>query len=94
MPSTGQNGFAQNTVKFVVRLNSNAKETLIFEFSSLWYLQSILSSGIFLFFKAEVMFISLFFPFFKDYCATKWSVLRERFDRGLYASHADLHRLK
>ncbi|XP_071585056.1 ectonucleoside triphosphate diphosphohydrolase 4 isoform X2 [Heliangelus exortis] len=30
----------------------------------------------------------------KDYCATKWSVLRERFDRGLYASHADLHRLK
>ncbi|XP_068777109.1 ectonucleoside triphosphate diphosphohydrolase 4 isoform X4 [Struthio camelus] len=29
----------------------------------------------------------------KDYCATKWSVLRERFDRGLYASHADLHRL-
>lgn len=49
MPSTGQNGFAQNTVKFVVRLNSNAKETVIFEFSSLWYLQSILSSGIFLF---------------------------------------------
>ncbi|OXB54294.1 hypothetical protein ASZ78_002813, partial [Callipepla squamata] len=30
----------------------------------------------------------------KDYCATKWSVLRERFDRGLYASHADLLRLK
>ncbi|XP_028921517.1 ectonucleoside triphosphate diphosphohydrolase 4 isoform X2 [Ornithorhynchus anatinus] len=30
----------------------------------------------------------------KDYCATRWSVLRERFDRGLYASHADLHRLK
>ncbi|XP_053222469.1 ectonucleoside triphosphate diphosphohydrolase 4 isoform X2 [Podarcis raffonei] len=30
----------------------------------------------------------------KDYCATKWSVLRERLDRGLYASHADLHRLK
>ncbi|XP_065507726.1 ectonucleoside triphosphate diphosphohydrolase 4 isoform X1 [Caloenas nicobarica] len=30
----------------------------------------------------------------KDYCATKWSVLREHFDRGLYASHADLHRLK
>ncbi|XP_028942770.1 ectonucleoside triphosphate diphosphohydrolase 4, partial [Antrostomus carolinensis] len=30
----------------------------------------------------------------KDYCATKWSVLLERFDRGLYASHADLHRLK
>ncbi|XP_053434161.1 ectonucleoside triphosphate diphosphohydrolase 4 isoform X2 [Nycticebus coucang] len=30
----------------------------------------------------------------KDYCATKWSILRERFDRGLYASHADLHRLK
>ncbi|KAM3830925.1 ectonucleoside triphosphate diphosphohydrolase 4 isoform 2-T3 [Vipera latastei] len=29
-----------------------------------------------------------------EYCATKWSVLRERFDRGLYASHADLHRLK
>ncbi|XP_036605543.1 ectonucleoside triphosphate diphosphohydrolase 4 [Trichosurus vulpecula] len=30
----------------------------------------------------------------KDYCATKWSILRERFDQGLYASHADLHRLK
>ncbi|NXF12964.1 ENTP4 diphosphohydrolase, partial [Smithornis capensis] len=30
----------------------------------------------------------------KDYCATQWPVLRERFDRGLYASHADLHRLK
>ncbi|XP_021116941.1 ectonucleoside triphosphate diphosphohydrolase 4 isoform X3 [Heterocephalus glaber] len=30
----------------------------------------------------------------KDYCATKWSILRDRFDRGLYASHADLHRLK
>uniref|UniRef100_A0A8C7DZB1 nucleoside-triphosphate phosphatase n=1 Tax=Naja naja TaxID=35670 RepID=A0A8C7DZB1_NAJNA len=29
-----------------------------------------------------------------EYCATKWSVLRERFDRGLYASHADLHRVK
>ncbi|XP_066495667.1 ectonucleoside triphosphate diphosphohydrolase 4 isoform X2 [Tiliqua scincoides] len=29
----------------------------------------------------------------KDYCATKWSILRERFDRGLYAAHADLHRL-
>ncbi|XP_063304578.1 ectonucleoside triphosphate diphosphohydrolase 4 isoform X1 [Pelobates fuscus] len=30
----------------------------------------------------------------QDYCATKWLVLKERFDRGLYASHADLHRLK
>nr|XP_033805505.1 ectonucleoside triphosphate diphosphohydrolase 4 isoform X3 [Geotrypetes seraphini] len=30
----------------------------------------------------------------KDYCATKWSILRERFDQGLYAAHADLHRLK
>ncbi|XP_060786682.1 ectonucleoside triphosphate diphosphohydrolase 4 isoform X2 [Neoarius graeffei] len=30
----------------------------------------------------------------KDYCATQWRTLRERFDRGLYASHADLHRLK
>ncbi|KAJ6653712.1 hypothetical protein lerEdw1_008783, partial [Lerista edwardsae] len=30
----------------------------------------------------------------KDYCATKWSVLRERFDRGLYAPYADLHRLR
>ncbi|KAM9475305.1 ectonucleoside triphosphate diphosphohydrolase 4 isoform 2-T2 [Clarias gariepinus] len=30
----------------------------------------------------------------KDYCATQWKILRERFDRGLYASHADLHRLK
>ncbi|XP_072258997.1 ectonucleoside triphosphate diphosphohydrolase 4 [Pyxicephalus adspersus] len=28
------------------------------------------------------------------YCATKWNVLKERFDRGLYASHADMHRLK
>ncbi|NXR81243.1 ENTP4 diphosphohydrolase, partial [Pycnonotus jocosus] len=30
----------------------------------------------------------------QDYCATRWSVLRERFERGLYAPHADLHRLK
>uniref|UniRef100_A0A8C4RDF6 nucleoside-triphosphate phosphatase n=1 Tax=Erpetoichthys calabaricus TaxID=27687 RepID=A0A8C4RDF6_ERPCA len=30
----------------------------------------------------------------KSYCATKWTTLKERFDRGLYASHADLHRLK
>ncbi|XP_015220781.2 ectonucleoside triphosphate diphosphohydrolase 4 isoform X1 [Lepisosteus oculatus] len=30
----------------------------------------------------------------KSYCTTKWKTLRERFDRGLYASHADLHRLK
>uniref|UniRef100_H3B0E2 Ectonucleoside triphosphate diphosphohydrolase 4 n=1 Tax=Latimeria chalumnae TaxID=7897 RepID=H3B0E2_LATCH len=30
----------------------------------------------------------------KGYCATKWTTLKERFDRGLYASHADLHRLK
>ncbi|KAL7884175.1 hypothetical protein AOLI_G00069450 [Acnodon oligacanthus] len=30
----------------------------------------------------------------KDYCATQWKILKERFDRGLYASHADLHRLK
>lgn len=30
----------------------------------------------------------------QDYCATRWAVLRERFQRGLYASHADLHRLK
>ncbi|CAN8205938.1 unnamed protein product [Coccothraustes coccothraustes] len=30
----------------------------------------------------------------QDYCATRWAVLRERFQRGLYAPHADLHRLK
>ncbi|XP_032869979.1 ectonucleoside triphosphate diphosphohydrolase 4 isoform X2 [Amblyraja radiata] len=30
----------------------------------------------------------------KDYCATKWTVLKERFDHRLYSSHADLHRLK
>ncbi|NXH35627.1 ENTP4 diphosphohydrolase, partial [Myiagra hebetior] len=30
----------------------------------------------------------------QEYCATEWSVLRERFERGLYAPHADLHRLK
>ncbi|XP_043537171.1 ectonucleoside triphosphate diphosphohydrolase 4 isoform X3 [Chiloscyllium plagiosum] len=30
----------------------------------------------------------------KDYCATKWAVLKERFERGLYSRHADLHRLK
>ncbi|XP_042200516.1 ectonucleoside triphosphate diphosphohydrolase 4 isoform X1 [Callorhinchus milii] len=30
----------------------------------------------------------------KDYCAAKWTLLKERFDRGLYSSHADLHRLK
>ncbi|NWY18128.1 ENTP4 diphosphohydrolase, partial [Aphelocoma coerulescens] len=35
------------------------------------------------------------FPVFpQEYCATRWSVLRQRFERGLYASHADLHRLK
>lgn len=30
----------------------------------------------------------------KDYCSTQWKTLRERFDAGLFASHADLHRLK
>uniref|UniRef100_A0A672J906 nucleoside-triphosphate phosphatase n=1 Tax=Salarias fasciatus TaxID=181472 RepID=A0A672J906_SALFA len=30
----------------------------------------------------------------KSYCATQWKTLRQRFDSGLYASHADLHRLK
>ncbi|XP_053574098.1 ectonucleoside triphosphate diphosphohydrolase 4 isoform X2 [Bombina bombina] len=30
----------------------------------------------------------------QTYCSTKWSVLKERFDRGLYAPHADQHRLK
>ncbi|KAG8441041.1 hypothetical protein GDO86_006687 [Hymenochirus boettgeri] len=30
----------------------------------------------------------------QDYCSTKWTMLKQRFDRGLYASHADLHRLK
>ncbi|XP_068166685.1 ectonucleoside triphosphate diphosphohydrolase 4 isoform X1 [Antennarius striatus] len=30
----------------------------------------------------------------KSYCSTQWKTLRERFDSGLYASHADLHRLK
>ncbi|XP_026053472.1 ectonucleoside triphosphate diphosphohydrolase 4-like isoform X2 [Carassius auratus] len=30
----------------------------------------------------------------KSYCATQWTTLKERFDRGLYASHADQHRLK
>ncbi|XP_028312852.1 ectonucleoside triphosphate diphosphohydrolase 4 isoform X3 [Gouania willdenowi] len=30
----------------------------------------------------------------KSYCATQWKTLRERFDSGLFASHADLHRLK
>ncbi|KAJ8285913.1 hypothetical protein GJAV_G00032410 [Gymnothorax javanicus] len=30
----------------------------------------------------------------RNYCATQWRTLKERFDRGLYASHADLHRLK
>uniref|UniRef100_G3P9F9 nucleoside-triphosphate phosphatase n=1 Tax=Gasterosteus aculeatus aculeatus TaxID=481459 RepID=G3P9F9_GASAC len=29
-----------------------------------------------------------------SYCATQWKTLKERFDSGLYASHADLHRLK
>ncbi|CAL8342812.1 unnamed protein product [Lota lota] len=29
-----------------------------------------------------------------SYCATQWKTLKERFDYGLYASHADLHRLK
>ncbi|XP_078269491.1 ectonucleoside triphosphate diphosphohydrolase 4-like isoform X2 [Rhinoraja longicauda] len=30
----------------------------------------------------------------KDYCATKWTTLKERFDRNLFSSHADLNRLK
>ncbi|XP_061836508.1 ectonucleoside triphosphate diphosphohydrolase 4 isoform X1 [Nerophis lumbriciformis] len=30
----------------------------------------------------------------KNYCATPWKTLSERFDSGLYAFHADLHRLK
>ncbi|XP_072410044.1 ectonucleoside triphosphate diphosphohydrolase 4 isoform X2 [Chiloscyllium punctatum] len=30
----------------------------------------------------------------KDYCVTKWAVLKDRFERGLYSRHADLHRLK
>ncbi|XP_037114735.1 ectonucleoside triphosphate diphosphohydrolase 4 isoform X2 [Syngnathus acus] len=30
----------------------------------------------------------------KSYCATQWGTLRERFDAGLFASHADLHRLQ
>ncbi|XP_059508977.1 ectonucleoside triphosphate diphosphohydrolase 4-like isoform X2 [Stegostoma tigrinum] len=30
----------------------------------------------------------------KDYCATKWATLKERFDLNLFSSHADLHRLK
>uniref|UniRef100_A0A1A8FGP0 nucleoside-triphosphate phosphatase n=2 Tax=Nothobranchius korthausae TaxID=1143690 RepID=A0A1A8FGP0_9TELE len=30
----------------------------------------------------------------KGYCATQWKTLKKRFDSGLYASHADLHRLK
>ncbi|XP_051524649.1 ectonucleoside triphosphate diphosphohydrolase 4-like isoform X1 [Myxocyprinus asiaticus] len=30
----------------------------------------------------------------QNYCATQWKTLKERFDRGLYASHADVHRLK
>ncbi|XP_015244645.1 PREDICTED: ectonucleoside triphosphate diphosphohydrolase 4 isoform X2 [Cyprinodon variegatus] len=30
----------------------------------------------------------------KGYCATQWKTLKERFDSGLYASHADFHRLK
>ncbi|XP_007907283.1 ectonucleoside triphosphate diphosphohydrolase 4 isoform X2 [Callorhinchus milii] len=30
----------------------------------------------------------------KDYCATKWTTLKERFELGLFSSHADLHRLK
>ncbi|XP_031685969.1 ectonucleoside triphosphate diphosphohydrolase 4 isoform X4 [Oncorhynchus kisutch] len=30
----------------------------------------------------------------KSYCATQWRTLKERFDSGLYGSHADVHRLK
>lgn len=30
----------------------------------------------------------------QGYCATQWKTLKERFDSGLYASHADFHRLK
>ncbi|NXC98947.1 ENTP4 diphosphohydrolase, partial [Certhia familiaris] len=39
-------------------------------------------------------FSRFFLDSLQDYCATRWSVLRERFERGLYAPHADLHRLK
>lgn len=45
-------------------------------------------------FNKQLLMIYFGWNFFQDYCATKWSILRERFDRGLYASHADLHRLK
>uniref|UniRef100_A0A8C3ACW3 nucleoside-triphosphate phosphatase n=1 Tax=Cyclopterus lumpus TaxID=8103 RepID=A0A8C3ACW3_CYCLU len=30
----------------------------------------------------------------KSYCSTQWKTLREQFDSGWYASHADHHRLK
>ncbi|XP_069756298.1 ectonucleoside triphosphate diphosphohydrolase 4-like isoform X2 [Narcine bancroftii] len=30
----------------------------------------------------------------KDYCATKWATLKDRFDLNLFSSHADLYRLK
>lgn len=30
----------------------------------------------------------------QSYCATQWRTLKERFNTGLYASHADMHRLK
>ncbi|XP_064418998.1 ectonucleoside triphosphate diphosphohydrolase 7 [Latimeria chalumnae] len=30
----------------------------------------------------------------KDYCATKWSALTQRFESRLFSSHADQHRLK
>ncbi|XP_067858147.1 ectonucleoside triphosphate diphosphohydrolase 4-like [Heptranchias perlo] len=30
----------------------------------------------------------------RDYCATKWTTLKERFDFNLFSSHADLHRLR
>lgn len=90
MPSKDQNGCTQNTVKCMVGLSSSTGGAVVCSFGI--YRASHLVA--FLQGRGILKSFFFFFPFFKDYCATKWSVLRERFDRGLYASHADLHRLK
>lgn len=45
---------------------------------------------------AENLFFFFFSGFFldKDYCSTKWSTLKQRLDKQLFAQQADIYRLK
>lgn len=84
----------ENTMKLVIWIISSARQAGFLRFPAFGIYRASYLVAFFLL-RAEAMLKSFFFFFsLKDYCATKWSVLRERFDRGLYASHADLHRLK